>query len=251
VNREQLKGRRIAVLAADGYEKVELTIPVAALKSAGADVDIISLRRGSIRGVNMHEPADRVHVDKTVDRANPSDYDALLIPGGYINPDLLRQSAKARAFVRAFDRAQKPIASLCHGPWVLASAGLLNGRVLTSWAGIRDDVVNAGGTWLDEEFVQDGNLATSRGPQDMAPFVRGILQHFAKGASMSRRQTRMVRSSPQPSQPPQVVIGAMKWMPKPSIRTALTLGAIGAGIYAMRNREPFSSWQRQFANRAA
>jgi len=250
VNREELNGRRIAVLAADGFEKVELTVPVAALKAAGAHVDIISLRRGNIRGVNMHEPADRVHVDKTVDKANPNDYDCLLIPGGYINPDLLRQSAKARNFVRAFDRSRKPIASLCHGPWVLASSGLLEGRVLTSWAGIRDDVINAGGTWLDEELVQDGNLMTSRGPQDMVPFVKGIIQHFAKGASMERH-SRVGRSSPQRNQPPQVVIGAMKWMPKSSIRTALTLGAIGAGIYAMRNREPFSTWQRQFTNRAA
>src|SRR5215204_2518064 len=115
-----LKGRRIAVLAADGFEKVELTVPVAALRLAGAKVDIISLRRGRIRGVNLHEPASRVHVDDTVHDVDPQRYDGLLIPGGFINPDLLRQSADARAFVQWFDYRHKPIASLCHGPWVLA-----------------------------------------------------------------------------------------------------------------------------------
>lgn len=141
-----LTSRRIAVLAADGFEKVELTIPVAALKAAGAKVDIVSLRRGRIRGVNLHEPASRVRVTRTIEEASPQQYDALLVPGGFINPDLLRQSAAAREFVTAFDIAGKPIATLCHGPWVLASAGLLTGRTLTSWPGIRDDVVNAGAT---------------------------------------------------------------------------------------------------------
>ena len=192
-NHAQLQGKRIAVLAADGFEKVELTIPVKALRMAGADVDIVSLRNGRIRGVNLHEPASRVKVTKTIEEANPSDYDGLLVPGGFINPDLLRQSAKAREFVRAFDAAGKPIASLCHGPWVLASAGLLKGRTLTSWPGIRDDVVNAGATWLDEEFVRDGNLATSRGPQDLVPFIKGIKQLFAEKAPI-RDGTPRVRS---------------------------------------------------------
>src|SRR3954453_73421 len=170
-----LKRKRIAALAADGFEKVELTVPMKALKLAGAKVDVVSLREGSIRGVNLHEPASRVEVTKTVAQANPDDYDALLVPGGFINPDLLRQSEEARNFVRAFDREKKPIASLCHGPWVLASAGLLRGRTLTSWPGVRDDLVNAGATWLDQELVRDGNLVTSRGPRDMIPFVQGCL----------------------------------------------------------------------------
>src|SRR3954468_1797670 len=128
----QLKGRRIAVLAADGFEKVELTIPMRALQLAGAKVDVISLRHGRIRGVNLHMPATRVGVDKTISEADAADYDGLLLPGGFINPDLLRQSAEARQFVREFANNDKPIATLCHGPWVLASAGLLNGRTLTS-----------------------------------------------------------------------------------------------------------------------
>src|SRR3954466_2575424 len=165
-----------------------------ALQLAGAKVDVISLRHGRIRGVNLHMPATRVGVDKTIAEADPADYDGLLVPGGFINPDLLRQSAEARQFVRAFAESDKPIATLCHGPWVLASAGLLEGRTLTSWPGIRDDLVNAGATWLDEELVRDGNLTTSRGPQDMTAFVRGMLDAFAEtspqpATTASRRQS--------------------------------------------------------------
>ena len=234
---QRLKGRRIAALAADGFEKVELVVPMKALRAAGAKVDVISLRHGNIRGVNLHEPASRVHVDKTVAEANPDDYDGLLLPGGFINPDLLRQSAEARAFVRAFDRAGKPIASLCHGPWVLASAGLLQGRTLTSWPGVRDDLVNAGATWLDQEFVRDGNLATSRGPQDLIPFVQGCLDLFAQDAPIPRKgQQPVSRSAPQANEPPALVLGAMKWLPKPSVRTAIGLGAIAAVVVATRSR---------------
>src|SRR3954467_2598276 len=234
---QRLKGRRIAALAADGFEKVELVVPMKALRAAGAQVDVISLRHGSIRGVNLHEPASRVPVDMTIAEARPDDYDGLLLPGGFINPDLLRQSAEAREFVSAFDRAQKPIATLCHGPWVLASAGLLQGRTLTSWPGVRDDLVNAGATWLDQEFVRDGNLATSRGPQDLIPFVKGCLDLFAQHARVSRQpQTTALHSAPQASEPPDLVLGAMKWLPKPSVRTAVGLGAMAAVFMATRPR---------------
>jgi len=230
---QRLKGRRIAALAADGFEKVELVIPMKALQAAGAKVDVISLRRGNIRGVNLHDPASRVHVNKTIAEANPDHYDGLLLPGGFINPDLLRQSAVAREFVRAFDRARKPIASLCHGPWVLASAGLLQGRTVTSWPGVRDDLVNAGATWLDQEFVRDGNLATSRGPQDLIPFVQGCLDLFAQDAPLSRKEQQPVsHSAPQANEPPKIVVGAMKWLPKPSLRAAVGLGAIAAVFLA-------------------
>jgi deglycase len=248
-NRNELKGRRIAVLATDGFEKVELTIPVKALKVLGAKVDIVSLRRGRIRGVNLHEPASRVRVNKTVEEANPANYDALFVPGGFINPDLLRQSVEAREFVRDFDRAQKPIATLCHGPWVLASAGLLEGRVLTSWPGIRDDVVNAGATWVDEPVVEDGNLVTSRGPQDLLPFVRAITRHFSRGAPM-RRRSRISHSAPQHNEPPKAVLGAMKWLPKPSTRAVLFLGALIAGLFTAGNRGAFDKLQRRLARAA-
>jgi protease I len=224
-----LKRRRVAVLAADGFEKVELTVPVAALRAAGASVDIVSLRRGRIRGVNLHEPASRVSVDLTVDEASVADYDALLIPGGFINPDLLRQSAEARAFVRRFDATGKPIATLCHGPWVLASAGLTSGRHMTSWPGVRDDLVNAGATWHDEAVVVDRNWLTSRGPQDMVPFVRALIPFFA-GESLAPSRSAPRASAPQREAPPSVVLGAMQWLPRPSLRTAVVLGTLFAAV---------------------
>ena len=231
---KSLKGRRIAALASDGFEKVELSIPMKALRLAGAKVDVISLRPGRIRGVNLHEPASRVRVTKTLDDANPADYDG---PGGFINPDLLRQSAKARDFVRAFDRQKKPIATLCHGPWVLASAGLLGGRTLTSWPGVRDDLVNAGATWLDQETVRDGNLLTSRGPQDLVPFVRAMIELFsAPGAAGMVAPPKVAASAPQRNEPLALVLAAMKWIPRPSLRTAAGLGALAVGVIAANRR---------------
>ena len=200
--RRPLKGRRIAALAADGFEKVELVVPLRALRRAGATVDVVSLRRGRIRGMNLHVPATRVGVDETISEADPGDYDGLLLPGGFINPDLLRQSAGAREFVRDFAARNRPIVTLCHGPWVLASAGLLEGRTLTSWPGIRDDVVNAGATWLDQEVVRDGNLTTSRGPQDMAAFVPAMLAAFATTAPEPARTAPGHASDPQRDAPP-------------------------------------------------
>ena len=231
----ELKGRRVAVLAADGFEKVELTVPVAALRAAGADVEIVSLRHGHIRGVNLHEPASRVTVDRTLAEVSVDGYDALLIPGGFINPDLLRQSAEARAFVRQFDASGKPIATLCHGPWVLASAGLTRGRRMTSWPGVRDDLVNAGATWLDETVVRDGNWLTSRGPQDMVPFVRALLPFFAGQAPASESAPSEAVSSPQRDAPPKAVLKAMQWLPRPSLRAVALLGALAA-IYVASNK---------------
>ena len=230
-----LKGRYVAVLAADGFEKVELSVPVAALRLAGAEVDIVSLRRGHIRGVNLHEPASRVAVDQTIDEVSVDDYDALLIPGGFINPDLLRQSAEVRQFVRAFDRSGKPIATLCHGPWVLASAGVVKGRTMTSWPGVRDDLVNAGATWLDEEVVQDKNLLTSRGPQDMVPFVQALTSFFEEDRPSGRTARSWAGSAPQRDEPPAAMLTVMKWMPRPSLRTAAVVGAVAA-VFLAKNR---------------
>ncbi|OWW21060.1 type 1 glutamine amidotransferase domain-containing protein [Noviherbaspirillum denitrificans] len=234
--RTSLNGRRVAVLAADGFEKIELTMPVKALEAKGAEVDIISLRSGSIRGVNLHEPASRVRVTRTLDEADPSDYDALLIPGGLLSPDLLRQSAEARDFVRAFDTARKPIASLCHGPWILASAGLTQGRTMTSWPGVRDDMVNAGAVWLDKEVVRDGNWVTSRGPQDLKPFIKAMTTLFAEMAPITGSAARSLFSDPQRKSPPALVTTAMRFMPKPSLRTLVGVAVVGAGIMAANKR---------------
>src|SRR3954462_15880836 len=226
--RSKLEGLRIAVLATDGFEKVELTVPLHALKAAGAKVDIVSLRRGRIRGLNLNLPASRVRVDKTVEQTEAGDYDGLLVPGGFINPDLLRQSAPARALVRDFVQSGKPVVALCHGLWVLASPGVLEGRTLTSWAGIRDDVVNAGATWLDQEVVLEANLTRSRGPQDMAAFVPAMLDAFAAGALAATTSDSARGSDPQRSSPPDLVTAATRWSPKPS-----TVAVAGVGLAAL------------------
>jgi protease I len=247
-SRRRLKGRTIAALAADGFEKVELVVPLRALKAAGAEVDVVSLRRGRIRGVNLHMPASRVRVDKTVGEADPGDYDGLLLPGGFINPDLLRQSAPAREFVRAFAASGKPIATLCHGPWVLASAGLVEGRTLTSWPGIRDDLVNAGATWLDQDLVRDGNLTTSRGPQDMAAFVPGMIDAFAatspEPATAPRRE-----SDRQLDAPVGWAVGALRWSPKPTSVALVGIGVAAAAQRALRG-PAVQSWRTRAAGRA-
>jgi protease I len=232
--RQRLEHRKIAALAADGFEQVELVIPLRALKRAGAKVDVVSLRHGRIRGVNLHLPARRVGVDKTISEADPGDYDGLLLPGGFINPDLLRQSAPARDFVRAFAAGNKPIATLCHGPWVLASTGLLEGRTLTSWPGIRDDLVNAGATWLDQEIVRDGNLTTSRGPQDMAAFVPAMLATFAETAPEPSTTAPGQASDPQRNAPPGTAVAALRWSPRPSVTAVVAVGLVAAARRALR-----------------
>jgi protease I len=237
----KLKGHRVAVLTADGFEKVELTVPVAAMRAQGAEVEIVSLRPGRIRGVNLHEPAARVSVDRTLAEADAGFYDALLIPGGFIAPDLLRQSEAARDFVRRFDAERKPIATLCHGPWLLASAGLTRGRTMTSWPGVRDDLTHAGATWLDQPVVRDGNWVTSRGPQDIVAFVEAMVDHFSGRLQRTRSDASQTASSPQRTRPPQLVVKAMKWLPRPSVRTAVLLGAALA-LYLLNGRRRSRRW---------
>lgn len=176
--RKDLVGLRVGVLAADGFEQVETTVPIKALKRRGAEVQVVSLRPGTLRGMNFVLPGKKLHVDVTVFKARPEDYDALLIPGGYINPDLLRQSERVLQFVREFDRTGRPVAFLCHAPWVLASANLVRGRRLTSWPGIADDVRNAGGTWEDAAVVRDRNWVSSRGPHDLRAFRKAMIELF-------------------------------------------------------------------------
>lgn len=180
-----LTGLRVAVLAADGVEQIELTSPREKLEEHGAEVEVISLRSGSIQAMNMMVPGKKIDVDRTISGAKPDDYDALLLPGGHFSPDFLRQSERVLDFVRRFDRAGKPIAVICHGPWVLVSAGLVRGRHLTSWPGIKDDVRNAGGGWTDEALVRDRNWVSSRGPQDLRKFNKAMLELFSGSAPMA------------------------------------------------------------------
>ena len=177
---KKLQGHRIAILVTDGFEQVELTGPLRALEKAGATVEILSLHRGKIRGNNLLLPGKRVKVTRLVRGAEPQRYDALLIPGGHINPDLLRASPDALHFVSEMNRRGKPIATLCHGPWVLVSAGLARGRHMTSWPNIKDDLRNAGARWSDEAVVRDRNLLTSRGPHDLRAFEKAMISLFAE-----------------------------------------------------------------------
>lgn len=177
--RTKLEGLRVAILAADGFEQVELTEPMKELRRQGAVVEVLSLRPGHIKGMNLIIPGKKVRVDRVVFNADPDAYDALLLPGGFVNPDLLRQSKEVLRFVRTFNEEEKPIAVMCHGPWVLASADLVRGRRITSWPGIKDDLINAGAEWVDEPLVRDGNWVSSRGPQDLRAFKKGMVDLFA------------------------------------------------------------------------
>jgi deglycase len=178
---------RIAILALDGFEECELTEPQKALRNAGAKVDVISRKAGDIQGFRHHDPAGKVKVDRTLSEARAADYDAVVLPGGAWNADEARAEPGILRFLREMDGAGKPMAVICHAPWELISAGLLNGRKLTSWPTIQDDVRNAGAVWLDREVVVDGNLVTSRGPQDIPAFNREMLALFARTPAVARQ----------------------------------------------------------------
>jgi protease I len=167
---------RIAILATDGFEQSELEVPLSKLRQAGAAVDVVSLETGEITGWEKKDWGSAIRVDRTLDEANPSDYDALVLPGGQINPDVLRAEESAIAFIKAFDRAGKPIAAICHAPWLLIEAGLVKGRRATSYHSIRTDMINAGARWEDSETVRDGNLVTARKPDDLAAFVDAVIE---------------------------------------------------------------------------
>jgi protease I len=228
---KQLVGKRIAVLAADGFEKEELVAPVAALKDAGAEVVIVALHPGRIRGMSVHQPAELIAVDKTVNKVRAEDYDGLVIPGGYISPDLLRQSAQARGFIRDLNAFGKPIVLMSQAPVVLASAGLAKERTLTSWPGVRDDLVNAGATWLNEEVVRDANWLSSRGPQDVAALIREMVPFLAGEPGMIRT-LRPATSDPQREEPAEVPGQPLRWLATPSVGTMLGLALLGVGVVA-------------------
>jgi protease I len=174
-----ISGKKVAVIATDFFEEAELTEPVKALKNVGAQVEIIAPHEGEIKGVKHVDPGQSVKVDKTLDQANPNDYDALVVPGGAVNADNLRMDEKARNFIRKIMGADKPTAVICHGPWLLISAGLASGRHLTSFFTIQDDMRNAGAEWSDKKVVQDGNLITSRNPDDIPAFNDAIITALA------------------------------------------------------------------------
>ncbi|MCS0628147.1 type 1 glutamine amidotransferase [Telluria mixta] len=226
-----LAGKRIAVLAADGFEQAELKTPLAALADGGADVTLISLRRGRIRAMHMHQPGDLARVDQTIDDAQAADYDGLLIPGGYISPDSLRQSAQVRAFVRQFDTAGKPIALLSQAPLILVSAGLAPRRTLTSWPGIRDDVVNAGATWLNQDVVRDAHVLSCRGTQDLAAFVQALVPFFA-GEPATQANSAEAQSDPAQDKPLEQPNQSLRWLAAPSFGTMLSLALLGVGVVA-------------------
>lgn len=192
----QLIGKKVAILVADGFEQVELTEPRKALQDAGATTEIVSPAQGKVKGWQHTNWGDEFPVEVALDRANPDKYDALLLPGGVMNPDKLRKNARAVDFVNAFVAAGKPIASICHGPWTLIETGAVKGREMTSYPSIKTDLTNAGARWVDREVVTDNGWVTSRKPDDIPAFNKKMIEEFAEGrhgaqGSQAGRQTRV------------------------------------------------------------
>ena len=173
---ENLEGKRVAILATNGFEHVELSKPKEELEKRGAKTDIISVESGRIRSWKEGNWDEEFEVDKTVDSVSPQEYDALILPGGVINPDHLRRDQNAIKFVSDFLDSDKPVAAICHGPWTLAETGKLEGKRMTSYPSIKTDMKNAGANWVDEEVVKDGNLITSRKPDDIPTFVNKLVE---------------------------------------------------------------------------
>ena len=185
----ELSGRNVAFLATDGVEQIELTSPWQAVKDAGAIPHLISLKAGTIQGVNNDmEKGDTFSVDKTVQEARADEYDALVLPGGVINPDSLRLDKDAIRFVKGFFTAGKPVGAICHGPWTLVEADVVRGRTVTSWPSLQTDIRNAGGDWVDKEVQTDHGLVTSRNPDDLPAFNKKIVEEFAEGRHEAQAQ---------------------------------------------------------------
>ena len=181
LDNKRLNNKRIAVLVTDGFEQVELTEPMQALQDAGAQVDIVSPKDGKVTGWASTDWGDEFSVDVTLENAQVGDYDGLLLPGGQINPDKLRLEEKAVSFARGFFEAHKPVAAICHGPWLLVEADVVKGRKMTSFPSIKTDLKNAGANWVDEEVVTDQGLVTSRNPDDLPAFNSKMIEEFAEG----------------------------------------------------------------------
>lgn len=186
-----LNKRKIAVLATDGFEQSELTEPVRALRNAGATVEIVSLLSGKIKGWDSGDWGKTVKVDRTLDEVSVADYDGLVIPGGQINPDLLRVDERAVAFVKAFYDANKPIGAICHAPWLLIEAKVVQGHVVTSYHSIRTDLKNAGAHWVDDKVVVDEGIITSRSPDDLPAFCAKLVEEMGEGLHPHRRSMQM------------------------------------------------------------
>jgi deglycase len=178
---DELKGKRIAFLATDMVEQVELTGPWEALRDAGAKLELVSINEGEIQGFNHYDKADKFKVDKTVEEVSASDYDALVLPGGVGNPDTLRMDENAVHFVREFFEQGKPVGAICHAPWMLIEAGVVRDRTVTSWPSLRTDLRNAGANRIDQEVVVDSGLVTSRWPDDIPAFNKKLIEEFAEG----------------------------------------------------------------------
>jgi protease I len=183
-----LAGKKVAIIATDQVEQVELVEPRKALDKAGAETELISMKAGTIQGMNHFDEGDELPVDKTIDDVNVSEYDALLIPGGVANPDMMRGDERMVEFTRAFFEAGKPVAAICHGPWMLVEADVVRGRKVTSWPTLQTDLRNAGGNWVDEEVVVDSGLVTSRKPDDIPAFNERMIEEFAEGVHSEQRQ---------------------------------------------------------------
>ena len=186
VDNTSLKGKRVAILVAEGFEQVELTDPRKALDDAGAETRIVSPAKGEVQGWKHFDKADRFPVDVPLANAEAREFDALLLPGGVANPDQLRIIPEAVAFVRQFFEAGKPVAAICHGLWPLIDAGVVRGRKVTSWPSLRTDLQNAGANWVDQEVVTDNGLVTSRKPDDIPAFNRKMIEEFAEGVHTER-----------------------------------------------------------------
>jgi protease I len=184
----ELEGKRIAILATDGVEQVELTEPRRALEEAGAEIELLSLEQGEFQGFDHLDKGQTFHADKAVSTADPTDYDGLVLPGGVANPDFLRANEDAVRFVRTFFEQGKPVGAICHGPWMLVEAGVVDGRKVTSWPSIKTDLVNAGAQWVDEEVVADRGLVTSRKPDDLPAFNAKLVEEFAEGVHAEQRE---------------------------------------------------------------
>ena len=178
---DQLNGKKIAFLATEGVEQVELTEPWKAVEQAGATAELVSLQDGEVQAFNHLDKADTFPVDRTVRDASASDYDGLVLPGGVANPDFLRMDDDAVRFVRDFFSQEKPVGVICHGPWTLVEADVLQGRTITSWPSLQTDIRNAGGNWVDEEVVVDEGLVSSRNPDDLPAFCAKIVEEFCEG----------------------------------------------------------------------